>query len=457
MKTYRLFATVLVLLLPGLGCAQALNASASNSSTKTTADPARFERRAALSKDLGATHVSITEDLRPALWQFDPPDDPYPAWFVYRVSLLKVFAPKELQPYVDMAYAERIARILEERCAVLRRLGLKAHWNSNEPQVLPEAFFQAYPKLRGPRVDHPNRSRVAWFAPCVDQPETLRLYREAVKNLLARCPEVESFNFLTQDSGSGFCWVPALYPGVNGPSDCKDRPMEQRVAGFLLNLQQAAKEAGHDVVINLTPITARQWMIPSFSPQIRAVIVKSLPRGIALQGREGPDGRAFGIGGGGGVAGAFYPVIGLPVPPLGGGGRGNREGQEDLPPAQAGGAEPGGGIHPVLVNLGDETMENFNARLLRATRGKPMRTLLERLTTLRAFAATLAGNDQADNLLEAWNALNEAQRQLEALDFGSMLRFGHVLNRWIVRPMVPFPEELTAEEKKHFRPFLFQA
>lgn len=161
MTTHRIHAIVAALFVPGLLCGQALNASSASNSTKTTADPARFERRATLSKELGATHVSITEDLPPAMWQFNPPDDPYPAWFVYRVSLLKIFAPPEVQPYIDRQYAERIARILEERCTVLRRLGLKAHWNSNEPQVLPEAFFRSYPRLRGPRVDQPNRSRVA--------------------------------------------------------------------------------------------------------------------------------------------------------------------------------------------------------------------------------------------------------------------------------------------------------
>jgi hypothetical protein len=458
MKHRHLCLLLITLALPGAGRAQALNASAAASSTGPTADLARFERRGALSKELGATHMAITEDLLPSLWQFNPPGDPYPAWFVYRVSLLKIFPPKEVQPYVDMNYAGEIARILEERCAVLRKLGLKAHWNSNEPQVLPEAFFQAYPRLRGPRVDQPNRSRVAWFAPCVDQPETLRLYREAMKILLARCPEVESFNFLTQDSGSGFCWVPALYPGINGPSDCKDRPMEQRVSGFLVNLQQAAREAGHEIVINLTPIAPRQWMIPSFPPQIQAAIVKSLPRGLALQGHEGPDGQPFAFGGGGGAtAGAFYPVIGIPVPTFDGDGRGGREGLEDLPPTQAEGAAPSARIRPVLINLGDETMEGFNVRLSKATQGKPVRTLMERLTTLRAFAVTLAGDDQADNLLEMWNSLNEAQRRLEALDFGGMLRFGHVLNRWVTRPMVPFPEELTAEEKNYYRRFLFQA
>jgi hypothetical protein len=512
MRTLHLFVALMIGILPGAVYAQALNASASASSTRTTADMPRFERRAALAKELGGTHVSITEDLPPALWEFNPPveaypdrippgasinlggdsaveassprscerervdsastaefriksdgrsfspsDDPYPAWFIYRVSLMKVFPPPELQPYVDMKYASRIAGILEARCAVLRKLGLKAHWNSNEPQVLPEAFFKVYPRLRGPRVDQPNRSRAAWFAPCVDQPETLRLYRVAIKNLLTRCPEVESFNFLTQDSGSGFCWVPALYPGINGPADCKDRPMDQRVAGFLINLRDAAKEAGHATAINMTPISARQWMIPSFTPEIQKAIIKALPRGLALRGREGPDGRPSGVRGGGGASvAAFYPVIGIPVPSMAGG-REPSEGQDDLPPTKVEDTGADVGIHPVLVNLGDDTMESFNTRYLTATRGKPARTLLERMTMVRGFAVTLVGENQADNLLEAWNSLNEAQRRLEALDFGGMLRFGHVLNRWLTRPMVPFPENLTAVEKEPYRRFLFQA
>jgi hypothetical protein len=41
-------------------------------------DLAAFERNAKLAKELGATHVVITDNLPPALWQFDPPGDPYP-------------------------------------------------------------------------------------------------------------------------------------------------------------------------------------------------------------------------------------------------------------------------------------------------------------------------------------------------------------------------------------------
>jgi hypothetical protein len=67
------------------------------------------------------------------------------------------------------------------------------------------------------------------------------------------------------------------------------------------------------------------------------------------------------------------------------------------------------------------------------------------------------GEGKADLLIEQWTALDEAARYLDVLDFGAMLRFGHVLNRWITRPMVPFPAELSPAEKADWRPFLFQA
>ncbi|MDR8390896.1 hypothetical protein NC796_07095 [Aliifodinibius sp. S!AR15-10] len=49
------------------------------------------------------------------------------------------------------------------------------------------------------------------------------------------------------------------------------------------------------------------------------------------------------------------------------------------------------------------------------------------------------------------------KQHLSSLNFGSVLYFGHVLTRWINRPMVPFPEELTEEEKSYYRPYLLQA
>ncbi len=409
---------------------------AGDAAKRQAADLAQFERKAVLSKELGATYMLVTEGLPLATWEMDSAD-PYPMWFVHHAGLLTIFPPEELQPYVEAGYSAQVTGILQQRCEVLGKYGLKGVWNANEPEVLPEAFFTAYPELRGPRIDQPNRSRKVYFAPSVDEPETLRMYRESMQRLLKTCPEVEQFNWVTIDAGSGFDWAPSLYPGINGNNNYKDRPMSDRVAGFLSNAQQAARDASHEIQINLNPIAARPWMAPTFSPDVLDSIVRKLPRGVAVEGREGPDGRAFAGVAMQGSVGAFYPVVGIVVPSF----------------------SSGGGAAPArrMFNFGDATTIDFNYRLLKFTQGKPMHTLAERVTTLRAFAASEVGEQQADNLVDVWSALNDVQQNLQVLDFGSMLRMGHVLNRWITRPMVPFPEELSAAETKDYRPFLFQA
>jgi hypothetical protein len=401
----------------------------------TSTDIGAFEHNAVLAKRMGATHVVITNDLPPAMWEFDVKDDPYPAWFFRQPSLLKFFPPPEIQPFVDKDFAAKVTGILEERCLILRRQGLKAVWRANEPQVLPEAFFAAFPELRGPRVDQTNRSRAPRFAPCVDQPETLRLYGESIRKLLRRCPEIEVFDFLTTDSGSGFCWAPGLYPGMNGPDGCRSRPMEDRVASFMKNLQDAGASEGHTLEVNIHQIEPRQWMIPSFADPM--VIARKLRKGLAIDNLEGPDGRRYAVADGSGSWwGPFYPMVGIPLPAIWG---------------------QGMGADRQIISFGDPTLQDFNVGLYEVmTRARP-HTETERLAALRGYAASLAGEGEADNLLALWSAIGEVKRSLDALDFGPMLTMGHVLNRWINRPMVPFPEELKPEETAYYGRYLFQA
>jgi hypothetical protein len=407
---------------------------------RAASDLEAFERNAARAKQLGATHIVITEDLPPALWEMDVPGDPYPAWYMYHPGLLKIFPPAALEKYIDRDYAERVAALLQARCEVLRRLGLKAAYTANEPHVLPEAFFADHPDLRGPRVDHANRSRTPRFAPCVDQPATLALYREALQKLLKRLPEVEVFSFTTTDAGSGLCWTPALYPGLNGPSWCQRRPMEDRVAGFLTALNDAAGQLGRQISVDLVEIAPRQWMIPTFDhPEL---IARKLPAGMAVNHLEGPDGHRIAIRRFGGGAGEFAPVVGVPRPIAA------------MRALMAGGRAPG---TKFVVSVGDAVGADFNFKVLEAFRKAGPRNEVDLWTTLHELASQTAGKDNADDLLSLWMATDEAERYLGTLNFGAVLTMGGILGRWVNRPLVPFPENLTNDEKSYYRPFLFQA
>ena len=404
------------------------------------ADAGSFERNAARAKQLGATHFLITEDIPPALWEMDTPGDPYPAWYMYHPGILKIFPPAALEKYIDKSYSEKMAALFETRCQILRRLGLKAAWQANEPHVLPEAFFTDHPDLRGPRVDHPNRSRTPRFAPCVDQPATLALYREALQKLLKRLPEVEVFSFTTTDAGSGLCWTPALYPGLNGPSWCQRRPMEDRVSGFLTALHDAAAELHHPIDVDLVEIAPRQWMIPTFDrPEL---IARKLPAGMAVNHLEGPDAHRVSIRRFSGAAGEFAPVVGIPRPVAA------------MRALMAAGRAPGSKF---VVAVGDAAWADLNFKVLEEFEKAAPRTEAELWSTLHELAIQTAGKDHGDDQLSLWTATDEAERYLSTLNFGPVLTMGSILTRWINRPLVPLPALLTREEKSYFRPYLFQA
>jgi hypothetical protein len=419
------------------------NETTSPESIHESEDLKNFEQYVIKAKEIGSTYVDITFNIPPALWQFDTPGDPYPAWYAYRPGLMKIFPPKILQPYINLDYAEKVASLFQARCEILRRHGMKGAYFANEPYVLPEAFFKDHPELRGARVDHPNRSRVARFAPCVDEPLVLAMYKESMQLLLTRCPEIEIFSFLTSDSGSGFCWSPALYSGQNGNSNCRQRPMSDRVVGFMETLRDAAKEKGKHIEVNIHPVVPRQWMIKTFDhPEL---ISARLSDGLTIGNYKNADGRQFNSGIAGWGRESFSPVLGLPNPVL--------RARQFV--ARFQGNKPAGSN--LLVSYDDPSTADFNLALYHFfEQAKPHNTV-EMMQALREFAKTIAGEQEADDLLDIWLALDDVSNDLQVLNFGSVLFFGPVLDRWINRPLVPIPENLTAEEKDYYRPFILQA
>jgi hypothetical protein len=216
--------------------------------------------------------------------------------------------------------------------------------------------------------------------------------------------------------------------------------MEDRVAGFLTSLHDAAGQMGRQITVDLVEITPRQWMIPTFDhPEL---IARKLPAGMAVNHLEGPDGHRLAVRRFGGGAGEFAPVVGIPRPVA------------VMRALMAGGRAPGSKL---VVSVAGAAGAAFNFKVLEAFQKAGPHNEVDLWTTLHELASQTAGKDRADDLLSLWMATDDAERDLGTLNFGSVLTMGGVLTRWVNRPLVPFPEKLTDREKDYYRPFLFQA
>jgi hypothetical protein len=402
--------------------------------SENLADFESFARRA---KQSGATHIVITaEDLPWASWQMDTPGDPYPAWAMSNVGLLKVSPPEALKPFLPADYPVTVIGILRSRCTVLRKLGLKAAFTTFEPQFLPERVYEAHPLWRGPQVDHPLRSRVPRFAPSVDNPEVLALYRESIRTLLVACPEIEILSLHTNDSGSGMSWSPGLYPGPNGSTLTRDGKMYQRYRDFFASLQAGAADARPGKL----EIDA-EWVRES-APEL---IAGRLGPGMAVANLEGPGATPYKAD-----AGflldyfyPFYPAQGIPLPVR------YLEELEEVSKSAA----------PRLFYLiGDRFNRDLYLRIYDAFAANPTQDEVSRMRLLRSIATERAGELGASALLDAWLAIHRVQRDTDILNFGGTTFYiGSVHQRWLTRPFVPFPEELTVQETMYYRKYQFQA
>ncbi len=396
-----------------------------------------FEAFARRAKQSGATHIVITaEDLPWALWMLDTPGDPYPAWAMSNIGIFKVATPEALKPYLPQDWAARVMGILRQRCEVLRKLGLKAAYTTFEPQILPEAVYREHPLWRGPQVDHPLRSRVPRFAPNIDNPEVLALYRESMRKFCTECPEVEVVSLHTNDSGSGMSWSPGLYQGPNGSALTRDRKMYERYRGFFGALRQGAQDARPG------PLEIDAEWVREATPEL---VATRLEAGMAVANYEGPAGTRYKA-----VVGflldyfyPFYPALGIPLPV--------RYVEELERAAQTGAPR-------LFYLIGDRYNTDLYFDIYDQFWKQPASGEVSRVQLLRGLAAARVGEAAAETLVTAWSAIHRAGRDVDILNFGGTLFYiGGVHQRWITRPFVPFPEELLPEEREYFRKFQFQA
>jgi hypothetical protein len=128
----------------------------------TTRTVEEFERLAKLVSPLkkhGRVEMGVSS-LAEKTWSDIPPGGS--AWHEYtsHLSALEKFFPHpKIAPFLDAAHVKKNRELLRGKVQVLKRQGYGASFSSHAPWFLPEEFFARYPQYRGPRCDHPRRSR----------------------------------------------------------------------------------------------------------------------------------------------------------------------------------------------------------------------------------------------------------------------------------------------------------
>lgn len=393
----------------------------------------RFEQEVQKIARMGGTHVMINQlEKSRWIWERDR-TDPYPNWGMIFLSIFKIVVPEPLQAYLPADYAQRNYDLLKARLDVAKKYGLKGALSICEPFYLPEEAYRDHPEWRGPRCEHPRRARNYYYSPCIDHPEILDMYRQAMQQLV-REMDIEYIFIHTNDSGGGICWSNGLYPGANGPAACQHRSMADRVIGFLNALTDGARASGKEIEIDLSSSIMKKKADPGLS-----AIAPSLPDHLAVN-RLTKSGIPLTH-----MLDVDYEYKLAPlrnVPDV-------FTFAERLERAYQ---ESTRNLCYLLVSTDND--EYY--RVIEAFNRKPTRGVSDRIAMLRQVAEDIVGAEHAGELMEAWSDFQKAQIHYEDTRIEG-LSWTTVNQRWINRPFVLFPHELTEEEKSYYRPYQFQA
>ena len=353
----------------------------------------------------------------------------------YNRSVEAFFPDSMLIPFVPADYISKNRQMLLYRAGVIRELGLNAAFRSNEPRFLPAAFFEKYPHLRGPRVDHPRRSVQMEFSPCFHQTETMKMYRNMVSQLFKNVPEIQTFYFSMNDAGSGSCWCDWLYSGPNGPSFCRNTDKSAGIVTMLNIYREEAKLiAGHNVDI---------YFKGMFTDAEKDDLAGKLPDNCFLDGRNYPPVRNIST-----LLDDTYPVRGIinPVQIIRTMSRKEAMPQRYIFDFWASYSRAHERVETIskVVDLVTENIIN-----------PQLEGELNVLQALKKICTKWAGTEYSDQLFTAFLDLDKALDENMASLRGLSTLYWGVSARQINRPLVFAPQMLSPAEEKYFLPYVF--
>ena len=393
-----------------------------------TKDLDNFRRLAELTAQLGGTHVGVTGAEKAKWWWERDRTDPYPNWHMRHSTIFGLTVPDELKDFLPVDYAKRNMDMLAARAEILKEYNLKGWISMQEPQMLPEEIFMAYPDWRGARCDHPRRARRPYYTACTDNPEVRRLYIEGIEKICRVLP-IEYFECHINDAGSGMCWMPNLYNGPNGNTNCKHLTFGDRAVNLMSAFQEGAAKAGVKATVH----------IPRIVPEIEAASSAHMLKEGQSVGKYGYSSRSAGSAEG--FYSCVYPAVGIPQIVT------FAEGFESIFKATT------EDIRLSFAGVDDFEAIEFAKKFI----NKPYSGLKARYAALEEVAESFLPGAGAD-IVEVWDFIYKGIHKITQIRRGEPISFAGTVNqRWLTRPFVPFPMELTPEEKSYYRPFQFQA
>ena len=310
-----------------------------------------------------------------------------------------------------------------------------------EPLWLPEGVYRAHPQWRGPQCELGRIARMPYFAPSIDEPAVLELYREAMTDIGRRFPDIDQFGFMANDSGSGLSWAPCIYPGMNGPTRWRTRDPGERLrqlarrhaggrrAGRRHRARQRVVQRAPRRHRGRGPRQAKAGPVHQLGHHLRRTVVRTRrrprqrPVELPLPRRRARQHHRL----------RRRPAARLPQS------RRRRLARPKSPSRRPTCRSP--------------------ARCSKAYSPSPAPACSPATARCCAAPRPSPARRAAETLVGVWNNVKLANLVLSKVQqkgFCHLLPFAGVSMRWLVRPLVPQPEKLTpAEKTAHYRAFLF--
>ncbi len=387
-------------------------------------------------KQFGRVEINISELAENSYYE-KPEGNNF--WYEYasnNPTPYKFFPDPKIAPFIPAESVKKNRELLLAKAKILKEYGIDAAFWCYEPNFLPEAFYEAWPHLRGARVDHPRRNNVPAFAPCVSEKETQEMYAGMVAELLRNVPSIHTFFFKTNDAGSGICWSDWQYTGPNGPDHCKNLSMGERVADLMNAFKEGASRAGKEISIYLTG--------SMFSDKEKEDIYAHLPENCHFQSHNSDEVRSISS-----MIVSTYPVRGL-FDPFSVFGNINSLAKGDA-----------GTVFISFRASYDRGVESPEAMdkmfdMLVDYIGKPaVEGKQAEMDQLHKLCEAWAGPNSADKLFNAFLQLEDADQYKRTAVGGVSPMYWGVTARHITRPLVIKPDLLTEAEESYFLPYVF--